>query len=107
MPTRQAGAAIGPRPLRQRGRRAQRAAPASMRKRPGILTGVSELVVSASSGTLLGVDAGRWVVRGRGRSTPIDEASVALLPLLEHPASEIVSAVKELDGPPFPWNDLL
>jgi hypothetical protein len=68
---------------------------------------VDEVVISNAGETRLRVEKGRWVLVTKRGSKPIEQAFIALLPLLERPAAEGRAAVDALHGPPFPWDELL
>ncbi len=79
----------------------------SMRKRRWQTGPMHEVLVSASSGTALRVNEGRYELGSPSGWTPIEKALVGLLPLLEREPHDGLRQVEELQGPPFPWGAVL
>jgi hypothetical protein len=69
---------------------------------------VNEFVVSDSGGTSLRVERGRWVLVARTGSVPVASDSLyGLLPLLEKDPLEVQAALAQLNGPPFPFEEVV
>jgi hypothetical protein len=71
--------------------------------------GVNEFAVSDSGGTSLRVERARWVFVARTGSFPVEESDSLhmLLPLLERDPVHVQAGLAELNGPPFPFNEVV
>jgi hypothetical protein len=62
------------------------------------------MVESETGGTSLRVENGHWVLGGGHRSERVSQDSLyGLLPLLEQDPAATTEAVARLNGPAFPW----